>query len=112
MAIIRGIFFAFLICLVVLLGTSIFLPDSGFSTFVKAEMAPIMFFSLVVFLLLGYPVAFSLAALGLLAAFGAFAVMGAHTLTVAGQLSVQDGFEPSAALLLQSAWTPVADLVR
>lgn len=69
MAIIRGIFFAFLICLAVLLGTSMFLPDSGFSTFVKAEMAPIMFFSLVVFLLLGYPVAFSLAALGLLFGF-------------------------------------------
>ena len=34
--------------------------------FIAQNMAPIMFFSLVVFLLLGYPVAFSLAANGLL----------------------------------------------
>jgi TRAP-type mannitol/chloroaromatic compound transport system permease large subunit len=38
------------------------------AAFVTANMAPIMFASLIVFLLLGYPVAFSLAALGL--AFG------------------------------------------
>jgi TRAP-type mannitol/chloroaromatic compound transport system permease large subunit len=37
----------------------------GFSGFVKDNMAPIMFASLVVFLLLGYPVAFALAAIGL-----------------------------------------------
>ena len=34
--------------------------------FIAVNMAPIMFFSLIIFLLLGYPVAFSLAANGLL----------------------------------------------
>ncbi|MGO4839286.1 C4-dicarboxylate ABC transporter, partial [Rhizobiaceae sp. 2RAB30] len=34
--------------------------------FIAQNMAPIMFFSLIIFLLLGYPVAFSLAANGLL----------------------------------------------
>ena len=34
--------------------------------FIAQNMAPIMFFSLVIFLMLGYPVAFSLAANGLL----------------------------------------------
>ena len=34
--------------------------------FIAQNMAPIMFFSLIVFMLLGYPVAFSLAANGLL----------------------------------------------
>ena len=66
MVVIRGIFYAFLASLAVILLVSIFVPDSVFASFLKAEMAPIMFFSLVVFLLLGYPVAFSLAALGLL----------------------------------------------
>jgi TRAP-type mannitol/chloroaromatic compound transport system permease large subunit len=33
--------------------------------FLAANMAPLMFMALVVFLLLGYPVAFSLAAVGL-----------------------------------------------
>ncbi len=66
MVVIRGIFYAFLASLAVILLASIFVPDSVFASFLKAEMAPIMFFSLVVFLLLGYPVAFSLAALGLL----------------------------------------------
>lgn len=37
--------------------------------FLIANMAPIMFASLVVFLLLGYPVAFSLGAVGLIYAF-------------------------------------------
>ncbi|HEY8579598.1 MAG TPA: TRAP transporter large permease subunit, partial [Beijerinckiaceae bacterium] len=36
------------------------------TAFIAQNMAPIMFFALVVFLLLGYPVAFSLAAVGLL----------------------------------------------
>src|SRR3989337_1662190 len=39
------------------------------SAFVIANMAPIMFVSLVVFLLLGYPAAFSLGAVGLIYAF-------------------------------------------
>ena len=43
----------------------------GLSGFVKDNMAPIMFAALVVFLLLGYPVAFALAANGLF-----FAIIG------------------------------------
>ena len=43
----------------------------GFLNFVRENMAPIMFFALVVFLLSGYPVAFALAANGLL-----FALIG------------------------------------
>ena len=39
------------------------------SAFVIANMAPIMFVALVVFLLLGYPAAFSLGAVGLIFAF-------------------------------------------
>src|SRR5918911_975038 len=39
------------------------------ATFVAQNMAPIMFMALVVFLLLGYPVAFSLAAVGLIFGF-------------------------------------------
>ena len=39
------------------------------SAFLIANMAPIMFASLVVVLLLGYPVAFSLGAVGLIYAF-------------------------------------------
>ena len=35
------------------------------AAFIAQNMAPIMFVSLVVFLLIGYPVAFSLAAVGL-----------------------------------------------
>lgn len=54
----------------------------------------------------------SLLTAGLLAAFGAMAVMGMHTLTVRGQLTAQDSFQPSAALLMESAWAPVTDLVR
>ncbi|HEU4351589.1 MAG TPA: TRAP transporter large permease subunit [Burkholderiales bacterium] len=42
------------------------------TAFVTAYMAPLMFCTLVVFLLLGYPVAFSLAALGLLFGFIGF----------------------------------------
>jgi tripartite ATP-independent transporter DctM subunit len=45
--------------------------SSGMSGFVKDNMAPIMFAALVVFLLLGYPVAFALAANGLF-----FAIIG------------------------------------
>lgn len=44
---------------------------SGFGDFLRANMAPVMFVSLVGFLLLGYPVAFALAANGLV-----FAVVG------------------------------------
>ncbi|WP_119417980.1 TRAP transporter large permease [Desertibaculum subflavum] len=48
------------------MGTAIFNSDGALAGFLRAEMAPIMFASMVVFLLLGYPVAFSLAACGLL----------------------------------------------
>jgi tripartite ATP-independent transporter DctM subunit len=43
----------------------------GIGDFLRANMAPVMFASLVLFLLLGYPVAFSLAAIGLV-----FALIG------------------------------------
>ncbi len=66
MKVLRGIFYAFLVALVALLAISFFAPQSAPAAWVKAEMAPIMFVSLVFFLLMGYPVAFSLAALGLL----------------------------------------------
>ena len=66
MRFLRGIFYAFLIAIAVILATSIFAPQSFLADWIKAEMAPIMFASLVFFLLLGYPVAFSLSALGLL----------------------------------------------
>ncbi len=66
MKILRGIFYLFLIFIAALLVSSFFAPQSVLAGWVKAEMAPIMFVSLVFFLLLGYPVAFSLSALGLL----------------------------------------------
>ena len=66
MRILRGVFYAFLVAIAVILVTSIFAPQSFLADWIKAEMAPIMFASLVFFLLLGYPVAFSLSALGLL----------------------------------------------
>jgi TRAP-type mannitol/chloroaromatic compound transport system permease large subunit len=66
MKILRGIFYAFLVALAGLLISSFVAPDSVFAGWLKDQMAPIMFGSLVIFLLLGYPVAFSLAALGLL----------------------------------------------
>jgi TRAP-type mannitol/chloroaromatic compound transport system permease large subunit len=44
---------------------------AGFGDFMRANMAPVMFAALVVFLLLGYPVAFALAANGLF-----FAIVG------------------------------------
>src|SRR5205085_9093654 len=72
MRIFRGIFYAFLVAIAALLLVSIFAPHSGVATWLKGEMAPIMFVSLVFFLLMGYPVAFSLAALGLLYAIAGF----------------------------------------
>jgi TRAP-type mannitol/chloroaromatic compound transport system permease large subunit len=66
MKILRGVFYVFLIALAGLLISSFVAPDSVFAGWLKEQMAPIMFGSLVIFLLLGYPVAFSLAALGLL----------------------------------------------
>ena len=71
MKILRGIFYLFLIFIAALVVSSLFAPQSVLAGWVKAEMAPIMFVSLVFFLLLGYPVAFSLSALGLL-----FAIVG------------------------------------
>ena len=66
MKILRGIFYLFLIFIAALLVSSFIAPQSVLAGWIKAEMAPIMFVSLVFFLLLGYPVAFSLSALGLL----------------------------------------------
>ena len=66
MKILRGIFYLFLIFIAALVVSSFFAPQSALAGWVKAEMAPIMFVSLIFFLLLGYPVAFSLSALGLL----------------------------------------------
>lgn len=66
MKFLRGAFYAFLIAVGILLVVSLIAPQSMLAAAFKAEMAPIMFGSLVVFLLLGYPVAFSLSALGLL----------------------------------------------
>ncbi len=66
MRILRGIFYLFLIFIAALVVSSFVAPQSVLAGWVKAEMAPIMFVSLVFFLLLGYPVAFSLSALGLL----------------------------------------------
>ena len=71
MKVLRGLFYAFLIAVGIMLVTSLIAPQSAPASWLKAEMAPIMFGSLVVFLLLGYPVAFSLSALGLL-----YAVVG------------------------------------
>jgi TRAP-type mannitol/chloroaromatic compound transport system permease large subunit len=48
-----------------LLGADQAQAATGIDGFVKENMAPVMFFALVVFLLLGYPVAFALAANGL-----------------------------------------------
>jgi TRAP-type mannitol/chloroaromatic compound transport system permease large subunit len=66
MKVFRGLFYAFLVAIGGLLIVSTFAPQSIVADWLRAEMAPIMFASLVFFLLLGYPVAFSLAALGLL----------------------------------------------
>ena len=66
MKVLRGFFYIFLVAIVALLAVSLLAPQSAPAGWLKAEMAPIMFGSLVFFLLLGYPVAFSLAALGLL----------------------------------------------
>ncbi len=49
------------------------------TAFIAQNMAPIMFFFLIVFLLLGYPVAFSLSALGL-----AFFVIGVELAPLSG----------------------------
>ncbi len=71
MKFLRILFYAFLVAVGIMLVTSLIAPQSAPASWLKAEMAPIMFGSLVVFLLLGYPVAFSLSALGLL-----YAVVG------------------------------------
>ncbi len=65
MAIVRSIFIVFLLGLFGLIGVSLLLPGGMAAEFLKAEMAPIMFVSMIVFLLLGFPVAFALAAVGL-----------------------------------------------
>jgi len=66
MAVIRPFFFLLIAALVGLVVASLVWPAGAAAEFLKAEMAPIMFGSMVVFLLLGYPVAFALAANGLL----------------------------------------------
>lgn len=62
----RGAFFALLAGFAAIMITAIANPDGSLAAFLRAEMAPVMFASMVVFLLLGYPVAFALAACGLL----------------------------------------------
>ena len=59
MKVLRGIFYLFLVFIAALVVSSFFAPQSALAGWVKAEMAPIMFVSLIFFLLLGYPVAFS-----------------------------------------------------
>ena len=66
MKVLRGFFYVFLVGIGIVLLTSIVAPQSALAGWIKAEMAPIMFVSLIFFLLLGYSVAFSLAALGML----------------------------------------------
>jgi len=66
MAIIRTLFIAAVLGFLGLVTASLISPTGAAAAFLKAEMAPIMFASMVVFLLLGYPVAFSLGACGML----------------------------------------------
>jgi len=50
----------------VLVALAVSSPTGAAAVFMKAQMAPIMFVAMVLFLLLGYPVAFALAANGLM----------------------------------------------
>ena len=66
MLIIRSLLTLFLGALGALLLAALLLDNPWAVAFLKAEMAPIMFASMIVLLLLGYPVAFALGACGLL----------------------------------------------
>ncbi|MCC7048061.1 MAG: TRAP transporter large permease subunit, partial [Alphaproteobacteria bacterium] len=66
MRIIRILFFALVGAFAVLVIAALANKTGGGAIFLKANMAPIMFAAMVLFLLLGYPVAFALAANGLL----------------------------------------------
>jgi TRAP-type mannitol/chloroaromatic compound transport system permease large subunit len=66
MRIIRILFLALVAAFVVLVVAALADKGGAAAMFLKANMAPVMFAALVVFLLLGYPVAFALAANGLL----------------------------------------------
>lgn len=65
--------FALVVCGLLAIGTLayVLMPDGALKAFVVHNMAPIMFVSLILGLMTGYPIAFSLAAVGLL-----FALIG------------------------------------
>ena len=71
MIVLRGLFYVFVATILFIIAASLVAPNGALAAFLKAEMAPIMFVSLIFFLLMGYPVAFSLSALGLV-----FAIIG------------------------------------
>ena len=66
MRIVRGFFLAACIALIVLVGASLIDHQGWAANFLRAELAPVMFASMIFFLLLGYPAAFALAACGLM----------------------------------------------
>ncbi len=66
MRILKTIFFGLIAAFVVLVAAALWDKTGGAADFLRANMAPVMFVALVMFLLLGYPVAFALAANGLL----------------------------------------------
>jgi TRAP-type mannitol/chloroaromatic compound transport system permease large subunit len=66
MVIVRSLFILAVLAFLGLVTAAFISPTGAAAAFLKAEMAPIMFISMIVFLLLGYPVAFSLGACGLL----------------------------------------------
>ena len=66
MRILKTIFFGLIAAFVVLVAAALFNKTGAAADFLRVNMAPVMFVALVMFLLLGYPVAFALAANGLL----------------------------------------------
>jgi TRAP-type mannitol/chloroaromatic compound transport system permease large subunit len=71
MRIVKIVLFLLIAAFAGLVTAAVIAPTSGVALFLKGNMAPIMFVAMVLFLLLGYPVAFALAANGLM-----FAVVG------------------------------------
>jgi len=66
MRIVKSVFFAVLAAFVILIAAALANKTGAAADFLRENMAPVMFIALVAFLLLGYPVAFALAANGLL----------------------------------------------
>ena len=66
MIVVRSRFSVFVATMLFIIAASLVAPSGALAAFLKAEMAPIMFVSLIFFLLMGYPVAFSLSAIGFL----------------------------------------------